>query len=148
MKKLILVRPNEIFNKNYSYEIFVGNEKLTELKNGEEKVVEIPNELANAELRAKIQWCGSKNHNLSGFKNGEKISICGSDLLNRKGIWIISILPITGALIFGYGREYPMIKYLGIGLFFLILFFAFWGMIIAKNKWLRIEKINTHYNNV
>ena len=72
MKKLILKRPNERFNKNYSYEIFVDNEKLTELKNGEEKVVEIPNELDKAVLRAKILWCGSKNHNLSGFKNGEK----------------------------------------------------------------------------
>ena len=68
--------------------------------------------------------------------------------MNRKGIWITSILPITGALMFGYGREYPIIKYFGFGLFFLILFFAFWGMIIAKNKWLRIEKINTDYNNV
>jgi hypothetical protein len=147
MKKLTLIRPKERFNKNYSYEIFVGTEKLTVLKNGEEKVVEIPNELDNAELRAKIQWCGSEKYSLSEFKSGEKINISGSDLLNRKGIWIIALLPITGALMFGYGRENLVIKYVGIGLFFSILFFAFWGMVIARNKWLRIEK-NTHYNNV
>ncbi len=141
MKKLTLSRPKERFNKNLSYDIFVGNKKLTELKNGEEKVIEIPNKLNNKELNAKIQWCGSEKYNLSEFKDEEKLKISGSDLLNRKGIWIIAILPITGALMFGYGRESLIIKYIGIGLFFLILIFAFWGLIIAKNKWLRIEKI-------
>ena len=140
MKKLKLQRPKERFNKNYSYEIFVGNRKLTELKNGEEKVIEIPTELIDDELRAKIQWCGSEKYNLSEFKDEEKLKISGSDFLNRKGIWIIAVLPITGALMFGYGRENLAIKYIGIGLFFSILLFAFWGLIIAKNKWLRIEK--------
>ena len=50
MKKITLKRPKESFNRNCSYEILVGKRKLTELKNGEEKVVEIPNELENGEI--------------------------------------------------------------------------------------------------
>jgi hypothetical protein len=148
MKKLTLQRPKERFNKNYSYEIFAGNLKLTELKNGEEKVIEIPDELNNKKLSAKIQWCGSGKYDLSKFKDKSKLKIRGSDFLNRKGIWIIAILPITGALMFGFGRENLTIKYIGIGLFFLILLFAFWGLVIARNQWLRIEEINTHYNTI
>lgn len=140
MKKLTLQRPKERFNKNYSYKIFVGNRKLTELKNGEEKVVKISNDFENEQLKAKIQWCGSEKLNLRKLADNETLKVSGSDFLNRKGIWIISILPITGALMFGYGRESLIIKYIGIVLFFSILIFAFWGLIIAKNKWLRIEK--------
>ncbi|OBX24911.1 hypothetical protein [Gelidibacter algens] len=140
MKKLKLHRPKERFNKNYAYEIFVGNRKLTELKNGEEKVIEISDEFGNETLKAKIQWCGSEKLNLNIFADNESLKVSGSDFLNRKVIWIISILPTTGALMFGYGRESSTIKYVGIVLFFSILIFIFWVLIIAKNKWLRIEK--------
>ena len=78
---------------------------------------------------------------MTELKDKEELKISGSDLLNRKGIWIIAILPITGTLMFGYGRDSLIIKYIGIGLFFSILIFAYWGLVIAKNKWLRIEKI-------
>lgn len=78
---------------------------------------------------------------LSELKGKEKIRITGSDLWNRKAIWIISFLPITGVLMFGYGRDSLLIKYIGLGPFLSILIFAFWGVIIAKNKWLKIEKI-------
>jgi hypothetical protein len=44
MRKITLHRPKESLNKNCSYEILVGNRTLTELKNGEEKIIEIPNE--------------------------------------------------------------------------------------------------------
>ena len=141
MKTLTLNRPKERFNKNISYKIFIGKEKLTELKNGEQKIIEIPNELNKEELTAKIQWCGSKKFSLTELKDKEKLKISGNDLLNRKGVWIIATLPITGALVFGYGRESLIIKNIGIGLFFSILIFAFWGMIIARKKWLRIEKV-------
>jgi len=141
MKTVTLHRPNERFNKNISYDIFIGKKKITELKNGEEKVVEIPNEMNIGGLNAKIKSNGSNVLNLSELKENEKIQIRGNDLLNRKLIWIVSILPITGVLIFAYGRESLILKNIGIGLFFLILVFAFWGIIIAKNKWLKIEKL-------
>ena len=141
MKTVTLHRPNERFNKNISYDIFIGKKKITELKNGEEKVVEIPNEMNIGGLNAKIKSNGSNVLNLSELKENEKIQIRGNDLLNRKLIWIVSILPITGVLIFAYGRESLILKNIGTGLFFLILVFAFWGIIIAKNKWLKIEKL-------
>ena len=54
MKKITLHRPIESFNKNFSYEIVVGKKTLTELKNGEEKIIEIPKEFKNETLKAKI----------------------------------------------------------------------------------------------
>ncbi len=42
MKTITLKRPKESFNKNSIYEIIIDEKKLTELKNGEEKTLEIP----------------------------------------------------------------------------------------------------------
>jgi hypothetical protein len=39
MKKISFKRPKESFNQGISYKIFVGNNLLTELKNGEKKLL-------------------------------------------------------------------------------------------------------------
>ena len=75
MKKITLHRPKESFNKNCSYEILVGKRTLTELKNGEEKTIEIPTELRNETLKAKIQWCGSEKIELQNLNENEKIIV-------------------------------------------------------------------------
>jgi len=142
MKKIKLQRPNERFNKNNSYEIFVGKRKLTELKNGEEKIIEIPNELKNNDLRAKIQWCGSEKLNMNSLKENDTLKVSGNSFLNGKSIFIIALIPLTGVLMFGYGRESTITKYLGIGLFISILLFVMLALTIGRNKWLRIEKRN------
>ncbi|MEN8126012.1 MAG: hypothetical protein ABFR32_12895 [Bacteroidota bacterium] len=54
MKKFTFKRPEEKFNQGISHKIFIGNDKLTELKNGEGKTIEIPKELENGLIKAKI----------------------------------------------------------------------------------------------
>jgi hypothetical protein len=140
MKKITIIRPKESFNKNCSYEIFIGKKKLTELKNGEEKTVEIPNEYKNKKIKAKILWCGSKKKELKNILGNENIIIRGNEFLNKKSMFIIALLPLIGVLIFGYGRENLIIKNMGITLFIILLLFAVGIMTIWNNQWIRIEK--------
>ncbi len=147
MKKLTFLRPKENINKNNSYDIFVGTTKLTELKNGEIKIVDIPDNLKNDNLSAKIKWCGSPEYALSNFSDNDIIRISGNDFLNKKAIWIIVLLPLIGSLTFGYGRENLAIKYMGIGILVTILLFTFYILVIARNKWLCLHK-NAENNNI
>lgn len=55
MIKITLKRPKENFNQGVSYKIFIGENKLTELKNGEEKAIEISSEFKDKVIKAKIQ---------------------------------------------------------------------------------------------
>ena len=141
MKKITLKRPKEKFNQGISYKIFIGGNKLTELKNGEEKAIEISSEFKDKAIKAKIQkWWGSKKMELNSLSENETISIKGNKFLNKKAIFIIALLPLTGALMFSYGRENLVIKNIGMGLFILILFFAIGFLTVGRNKWLNIEK--------
>jgi len=140
MKKITLIRPTESFNKNCSYDIFIGKKKLTELKNGEEKIVEIPKEYENEKIKAKIQWCGSEKKELKSISENGKIIIKGNEFLNKKFMFAIALLPLTGVLMFAYGRENLIIKNIGISLFILLILFSIGIMTIWNDKWIKIEK--------
>lgn len=141
MKKITFKRPKESFNQGLSYKIFIGNNKLTELKNGEEKPVEVATELENEQITATIQrWWGSGKMELNSLSENETLNIKGNKFLNKRAIFIIALLPLTGALMFGYGRENLVIKNIGIGLLISILIFVIGILTIGRNKWLKIEK--------
>jgi VIT1/CCC1 family predicted Fe2+/Mn2+ transporter len=141
MKKITFKRPKESFNQGISYKIFIGNNMLAELKNGEEKTIEISTEFENKSIKAKMQkWCGSEKVKLNSLSENETLNIKGNKFLNKRAIFIGALLPLTGVLMFSYGRENLVIKNIGIGLFFLILFFAIGILTVARNKWLNIEK--------
>ena len=141
MKKITFKRPKESFNQGVSYKLYIGNNMLNELKNGEEKTIEIPSELENKSIKVKIYgWYGSERIELKSLSEKDSLIIKGNKFLNKKSIFIIALLPLTGSLMFGYGRENMVVKNIGIGLFFLLLILAFGILIIGRNKWLNIEK--------
>ena len=84
MKSITIYRPFEVFNKNFAYDIFLGNTYLTTLHNGEEKSIEIPDAYQTATLKAKIQWCGSAKWELKHLNENEKIRVSGNNFLNSK----------------------------------------------------------------
>ena len=136
MKKITLHRPKESFNKNCTYEILVGKKHLTELKNGEEKTIEIPNELNTESLKAKIQWCGSEKIELRNLTGNEKVVVSGNNFLNRKMPLFGAMFPLIGLMFFNL-KIVP--KSIGIG-FFIIFLVAIIGTItIWKDKWLNIK---------
>ena len=136
MKKITLHRPKESFNKNCSYEILVGKKYLTDLKNGEEKTVEIPNEYNAAYLKAKIQWCGSEKMDLRNLTGNKKIVVTGNKFLNRKMPLFGAIFPIIGLIFFNL-KIVP--KNIGIGIFIIFLLAILGTITIWKNKWLNIK---------
>jgi len=82
MKMITFKRPVENFSQNLSYKVFIGDKKLTELKNGEEKLIEIPSENENMFLKAKMYgWFGSKKVALSQLSQNESLTISGYKFL-------------------------------------------------------------------
>ncbi|MRT91719.1 hypothetical protein [Ancylomarina sp. 16SWW S1-10-2] len=135
MKNITIHRPKESFNKNFSYKILVGNRILTELKNGEEKIIEIPDE--NESIKAKIQWCGSEKMELRNLSESDRIIVNGNKFLNKILLFSGSILPIIGLMMFSYGL---ISKNLGTGIIVLFVIGIIGTLTIGKNKWLRLKK--------
>ena len=137
MNKITLHRPKERFNKTFSYKVLVGKKYLTELKNGEQKTIEIPSDLANETLKAKIQWCGSERLELRQLYNSEKIVISGNEFLNRKMPIIGAMFPLIGLMLFNLNI---VPKNIGIGVFILFLIGITGTITLWRNKWLNIER--------
>lgn len=137
MNKITLHRPEESFNKTFSYKVLVGKKYLTELKNGEQKTIEIPSDLANETLKAKIQWCGSERLELRQLYNSEKIFISGNEFLNRKMLIIGAMFPLIGLMLFNLNI---VPKNIGIGVFILFLIGITGTITLWRNKWLNIER--------
>jgi len=136
MKKITFIRPKESFNKNCSYEIFIGTRKLTELKNGEKKTIEIPKEYENEKLKAKIQWCGSEKINLNN--ENEILEVKGNKLFNKYLPFVGGIFPLTGIIIFS--KQNQTLKNIGIGILVLLLLYVIGILTVWRNKWLNIER--------
>lgn len=137
MKPLKIKRPHENFNKHCTYELFVGKSKVTDLKNGEEKSIEIPAELENEQLQAKTQWCGSAKINVSNLEPNAILTITGSVFLNKRMPFIIGLFPVVGVIIFTGTSQ--LTKNIGIGVLVLLFVFLVGTLTIGRNKWLRIN---------
>jgi len=137
MKPLKIKRHHENFNKFCSYDLFVGSDKIANLKNGEEKSIEIPAELENEELYAKIQWCGSRKIKVSNIEQNATLTITGSEFLNRRMPFIIGLFPVVGIIIFTGTSQ--LTKSIGVGVLVLLFVFLVGTLTIGRNKWLRVE---------
>lgn len=137
MKKLILKRPEESFNQYCSYSIMVDGKKLTELKNGEEKIIEISPDLIDKPLKAKIQWCSSKEYPLSQFNDLKKIEVTGNKFLNRRIPLVGALFPLVGIVIFN-GEYTAGLRNLGIGILLILIVGLIGTITIWKDKWLKL----------
>lgn len=136
MKKIILQRPKENFNKNCSYKILIGKQKLTELKNGEEKIIEIPVEFESKSLNSKILWCKSNQIKIQDIGKDSKIIVSGNKFLNKTMPLFGTIFPLIGLLVFSFNI---ISKNIGFTIFILFLFLFIGTISIWRNKWLRIK---------
>ncbi|WP_066219658.1 hypothetical protein [Formosa haliotis] len=136
MKKITIYRPEERFNTNCTYDILVGNKVLTTIKNGEEKIIEIPDGLENETLKAKIQWCGSKSLELKNISENQKISISGNEFLNKQMPLSGALIPLIGLMVFNL-KIFP--KNIGIAFFIVFLIGIIGTITVWRNKWLHIK---------
>tara|TARA_B100000508_G_scaffold137964_1_gene133304 strand:+ start:19 stop:444 length:426 start_codon:yes stop_codon:yes gene_type:complete len=140
MKKITLKRPLEKFNQNCSYDILVGKHKLTDLKNGEEKIIELNSDLQNKNLKAKIQWCGSEKMELSKIPEDGIVNVSGNKLLNKRLPFLGAIIPLIG-LTFTLNHQFIELKYLGVVILILLILGAIGVLTIWKNSWIKLERI-------
>ena len=136
MKNITLVRPRENFNKNCSYEIYIGKKYLTELKNGEKKTVTIPKEFKAESLFAKIQWCGSNKMKLQNLTQHKKIIVSGNKFMSKKMPLFGAMFPLIGLMIYNL-KIIP--KNLGISFLIICLIGIVGTITLWRNKWLNIK---------
>ena len=137
MKTITFQRPEESFNKHLSYNIFVGEKKLAELKNGEEKTIEIPADLEKEILRAKNRWCGSEDYPISELSETVILKVSGNEFLNKKMPFIGTLFPLIGIIIFSSNSQ--LISNIGIGFMVLLILGLIATLTVWKNKWLKVE---------
>lgn len=136
MTKIKLYRPVEDFNKDSSYAVLINGKKVAELKNGEEKTIEIGDEPETLNLKAQIHWCGSKKLSCLNLNNDGTIKVTGNKFLNKQLPLLGSIFPLTGMLIFNKNNE--LFKNVGIAILVLLLLGVIATLTLWKNKWLEI----------
>lgn len=84
MAKLIIERTSQYANKFRSIHIYLNNQKIESLKDGEIKEIIVAE--GNHEVFAKIDWCKTKPLKLALKKNEEKKLQLGSDLSGLNGL--------------------------------------------------------------
>ncbi|WP_319591462.1 hypothetical protein [uncultured Draconibacterium sp.] len=136
MKKVKLYRPNETFNKNHAYKILVDGEKVAELKDGEEKTIELADNKSC--LQAKTLWCGSKELIISDSDKVETVKVCGNKFLNKQMPFIGTLFPLTGIVFFSGNNQ--LLKNIGIVILSILLLGLIATLTIWKNKWLNVSK--------
>jgi len=136
MAKLIIKRTSEWNNRLRDIEIYLEEEKIGVIGNGEVKVFEI--ESGEHNLKSKIDWCGSEtltfnlNHNetktieLSGFKLGK---------------FMLPIALIIGAIYFIFGKQLNDSPMALIVAFFPVVLYLVYYLTLGRNKYLRLKEI-------
>ncbi len=139
MKTITLKRPKENFNQNLTHKIFIGDKKMAELKNGEEKVIKISDTDGDNFLKAKMYgWFGSKKVALKQLPQNESLTISGNKFLNRIAPFAGPILTVSGMMWVLSNNDF--IKYFGLGLFIIWLLISIWILTFGGNNWLNIKK--------
>lgn len=112
--------------------------KRTELKNGEEKLIEISSENKNMFLKAKMYWWfGSEKVTLKQPPQNESLTISGNKFLNRIAPFVGPILTVSGMIWVLSNNDF--IKHFGLGLFVVWLLIAIWILTFGGNNWLNIK---------
>ncbi|KOY85483.1 hypothetical protein AD998_04340 [bacterium 336/3] len=109
----------------------MNGEKIGELKNGEEKYIEIDN-FFDKEIEVKIAWCGSGKRKISK----QHLIITGNIFFNQRMPIMVILFWMTGLLI-NINKE---ISIWGTGL---VCFLLLSTLTIFRNKWIRIQELNT-----
>ena len=136
MTKLIITRTSERNNKARKFGIYLNNEKIGVIDDGEKKEFEI--EPGNYKINGKIDWCKSpklefkiaenetKEIEFSGYKYG--------NLFSRISLGFILIYFLTKI---AFKIDLEFLIYISVILFLYPMYFLTFG----KNRYLRVKKI-------
>lgn len=78
MPKIILFRTSQYVNGLREYDVYLDEQKINAISNGESKIIEVPE--GNHEIYLKIDWCKSKKININ-LADGQEMKLkCGSKI--------------------------------------------------------------------
>lgn len=147
MVQLTIKRPEESFNKSYSYPIYVNGEHITDVSNNSEQTVRV--DADKISIKAKMGWSGSKRITLDGKnRNSLKVEVRGNKFYNR-------VVRYTGGVIFpGLAAVWaitPDSAALNYGLFvtgILILSLLVYTLTADRNSWIFLSEIEPNPEKV
>lgn len=91
MTKIRIKRSNSWMNRARRIAIYIDNEKVGTISNNESKDFKI--QQGNHTIRAKIDWCGSKNFDCE-IKKGETTTLTIEGFKNSKWILAVFLIPL------------------------------------------------------
>lgn len=132
-------RKQESFNQHIGYKVFVDNLKVTELKNGEEKIIEFDEDARYLEV--KITSGSSEKWALNKIKSGQEILVFENRFRNKYLKYAGALIPMI-SLTFILKHNYELIKILGGIIFILYLLFIIFLLFFKRNKWIHLQIVN------
>ena len=94
MKKIKIIRPEENFNKGVNYAILINGEKITELKNGEEMILQLTEDAKF--LETTIRTGSSEKFPVAALSNNNTIEVSGEKWRNIYGKYAGALIPLIG----------------------------------------------------
>jgi hypothetical protein len=139
LRTIKIQRPEENFYMHCSYTIEIDGKSIAKLENGEHKTIEIPDELTQGHLKAKINWCGSKKYSVKTIPENHLIEISGNRFLNLIMPISGAIIPIAGMALFSaFG---PDMKSFGIGAIVLLMVGLVATLTVWWDRWLKLKML-------
>lgn len=136
MKSIRLIRPEENFNKNKSYKIYLDGQFVCELENGEEKEIKIDHRRTFFE--AKMYWCGSQKVLLADNSSEQVYQIQGNTFLNMKLAYLGPVFPLIGLIL----NEVGILREVEVPTLIVLFLIVVGTLTIWKRKWIVIEQLS------
>jgi hypothetical protein len=136
MGKLVIERRSEFLNRGRSIGLYLNEEKIGTIENGEIKEFKL--EPGNYNLRAEIDWCGSPNRVISiNQKQLKKFELTGFS----KNKWVLPILITLQIILIGLDYLININIYLKTTYMIGAILFITYPVSFGRNNYLKlIEK--------
>lgn len=136
MPKLIIKRNSEWANKMRSFELYLNGRKFTDIKDKQVLSFEIPE--GKYQLKAKIDWCGSRPLNIE-IKEGEIKRVEVEGFIFSK--YLLPLAVTSGLLYFGIYFKYNTNSLFLATLLMLFFGYMLYFMSFGRNQYLRLKEI-------
>ena len=130
MREITIHRPKENYNQFLKCQFIVDGKRITELSNGEKKVVSIPENAGHVQM--KIKYTGSEKlpaHFLT------KEIVVQANKSYYPFIFTSAVIPLITAVIF----LFPNFKPIGISLLMVLALGILFSLTLGKNNWLDLK---------
>lgn len=136
MSKIIVTRKQEWINRFRQIGIYVDGKKIDGIANGEIKTFEIPK--GNHSIKAKIDWCGSREIKFSISPQEKKYFILS-------GFKHSNVFMLLGLILFIANFFLQMVFHIGFAVLFILPIFLImiYYITFGRNDYLRLKQTET-----